>query len=170
MDPEIWVGSILYHVHTYGCNLRITSPYLLCWLSFQKWWINLDKILCRSVTCRGVILCKFEKNPTIISDTSLPSGQKMLNWHQNDVNWWCQLTINHRSKMRNVVTSTVDIKLTSTVGIKFISIWPYSLMLIRCCQTLWNKYKKDHNFMHFYPYWCSTLVELTWLIIRYILL
>ena len=40
-----------------------------------------------------------------------------LNWHQNDVSSRCQLTITHRSKMKVFVT-TVDIKLTSTVGIK----------------------------------------------------
>ena len=52
---------------------------------------------------------------------SMPSGQKMLNWHQNDVNSWCQLIIHHRSKMKVFVRSTVDIKLTWTVGIKLIS-------------------------------------------------
>ena len=49
---------------------------------------------------------------------TLPSGEKMLNWHQNYVNSWHQLTINHRSKMTVFVASAVNIKLTWTIGIK----------------------------------------------------
>ena len=41
----------------------------------------------------------------------------MLNWHQNNVNSY----INHRSKMKAFVTSTVDIKLMLTVGNKLMS-------------------------------------------------
>ena len=41
------------------------------WLSFQKWWINLDKIFCMPATFRGVIYIKFEKDPVNISGTSI---------------------------------------------------------------------------------------------------
>ena len=53
-----------------------------CWLSFQKRWINLDQILCRSVTFREVI-CMFEKDSRNISDTSLPyPNSKYRSSHQ----------------------------------------------------------------------------------------
>ena len=90
-----------------------------------------------------------------------PSTQKMLNWHQHiyNVNSLCQLIVNHRSKMKVFITSTVNIKLTLIISIKLIlHIDVYvniqldvNLMLPNLMYVTGNKYKEDHIFMHFFP-------------------
>ena len=75
----------------------------------------------------------------MIVDKWLPSGQEMLDWHQN-VDTWCQLTINNRSKWGwrwmflwcQHSSSNFHQLLASNWCYTLTSFWPYSLMYISC--------------------------------------
>ena len=54
-------------------------------------------------------------------NTPMAQWANIVNWHEINVNSWCQLTINLRSKMKAFVTSIVDIKLRLTVAINLMS-------------------------------------------------